>query len=115
MDWCEMRNQHPDTTAHLELVALEKMTGALCEYIERLTRDAQARQDFESREADLQLRVFEERRTQALELLEVHSCEPREMRIARLQKAVEALDCSRDYFRPIDAEPSPAVWEIRLR
>ena len=110
-----MRNQHPETTAHLELVALEKMTGALCEYIERLTRDAQARREFESREADLQLQVFEERRSQALQLLAVHTCEPRETRIARLQKAVEALDCSRDYFRPSEPEPGPPVWEIRLK
>ena len=110
-----MRNQHPETTAHLELIALEKMTGALCEYIERLTRNAPTRKRFESREADLQLRVFEERRTQALELLEVHSCEPRETRIARLQKAVEALDCSCDYFRPSENEPGPPTWAIRLR
>jgi len=96
------------TTAHLELRALERMIGALCAHIEHLTSSARSRGELGSREADFQLQVFAERRAQAQQTLQRSAREPDEIRIARLEKAVEALDCSRAYFRFRTAESKTA-------
>lgn len=105
---------NPDTTAQLELRALERLIGALCEHTELLCRDARAYRGSKSREIELQLQVFDERRSQALEALETDRGEPCETRIARLQKLAEALDCSRAYFRPDTPETETPEWAIRL-
>jgi succinate dehydrogenase flavin-adding protein (antitoxin of CptAB toxin-antitoxin module) len=111
--------QDTETTARLELRALERMLGVLCEHIERLTHDARSRGELASREADLQLQAFAERRTQAVQLLHTDASEPQEQRIARLERVVEALDCSLAYFRPggpdTDDSEDPANWSILLR
>jgi hypothetical protein len=88
-----------DVTAELELNALERMIAVLCEATERLTREARTRGELTSREADLQLQAFAERRTEALALLKEPTHEPSQIRIARLERLVNALDCSRSYFR----------------
>jgi uncharacterized membrane protein YccC len=90
--------RYTETTAQLELRALEKMIGALCAYIERLAGDARAGGRLRSREAELQVEVFAERRQKALQQLKADTSEALETRIARLDRVVEALDCSRDYF-----------------
>lgn len=107
--------QNPETTARLELRALEKMIGVLCEHTEKLSDDVRARGKGASRETDFQLQAFDERRMQALEVLSLQTREPCETRIARLEKLVEALDCSRTYFRPHEAGAETSEWSIRLR
>ena len=87
--------EDPDATTRLELRALERMAEVLCEYVEQMSRAVQSRN---SRETDLQMAVFAERREAARRVLEQRTQEPAEMRIARLQKLVEALDCSRAFF-----------------
>lgn len=106
--------QDPEITARLELRALERMVSALCEHTELLSHDLRGREDT-SREADLQLQAFEERRAQALEALRVRTGETCETRITRLQKMVEALDCSRAYFRPEADGTEPPAWTIWVR
>lgn len=91
--------QDPDTTEQLEARALEKMIAALCGHIEQLANAAGRRGDLGSREAEFQLQAFAERRSQALQQLQAPGRESHEIRIARLEKFVEALDCSRAYFR----------------
>ncbi len=93
--------EYDDATAQLELQALEKMVAALCEDVERLTREAGSRGALGSREADFQSQAFAERRTQALDLLHAERPEPCEIRITRLEKMVQALTSSREYFRAI--------------
>lgn len=95
-------NDDPETTARLELRALEKKLRAICSHTEQLTREAESRGELGSREAALQLEAFAERRAQALEALGDAPAEPYEVRIARLEKLVEALDSSRTYFRTDD-------------
>jgi hypothetical protein len=88
-----------DITAQLELRALERMVAALCRHVEQLAREARTRGALKCREATLQIEVYMERRRQALDVLQTDVREPCETRIARLEKHVEALDCSRAYFR----------------
>lgn len=88
-----------EATARLELQALEKMIGALCEDTERLAREARSRGELGSREAEFQLQAFEERRTQAARVLTDCVPEPHDIRVSRLEKLIDALDCSRTYFR----------------
>lgn len=103
-----------ETTARLELHALERMVRVLCEHAELLSHELCAREEA-SRETELQLQALDERRAQALEALQVRTAETCEMRITRLEKLVEALDCSRAYFRPQDNAEEPGEWVIRLR
>jgi hypothetical protein len=93
-----MRND-PATTARLEIRALEKMVRALCRHTDLLSRAAEERGALDSREAEFQLEAFYERRAEAAQLLEPGAREPDALRIARLEKLVEALECSRTYFR----------------
>ena len=93
-----------ETTERLELRALERMIAALCDHIDRVTCEARSRGALCSREADFQLQVFEERREQARETIEASANEPYRTRVGRLEHLVEALDCSRDYFRAFELE-----------
>lgn len=95
-------NRDPETTARLELRALEQMLRAICRHTEQLTREAESKGELGSREAALQLEAFAERRAQAMEVLGDATGEPYEVRIARLEKLVDALDSSRTYFRSDD-------------
>ena len=103
-----------ESVSHLELRALEKMVRVLCEYIARAARQADERGSCESREADLQLQVFLERRNEAKRVLHTDTTETQETRIARLEKIVESLDCSRAYFRPADTDDDGTQWAIRV-
>jgi hypothetical protein len=87
-----------ETTARLELRALERMLAALCEFTEGLVRERRERREAPTRESDLQLAVFDERRSAAMIALNAAASEPTENRITRLERLVEALDCSRRYF-----------------
>ena len=93
-------DRDPQRTARLEQRALEKMLNALCKHTVQLILEARSRgSDLESREADFQLQAFAERRAQAMELLKDGSREPPEIRIARLERLIDAVDRSRAYFR----------------
>jgi hypothetical protein len=100
-----MDTQHfqkdPLIVASLEARALERMARALCEHSKQLLAAARTRGALGSREANLQVEVFAERCTQAGELLEVPDAPVQESRIARLEKLVNALECSRGYFRQL--------------
>lgn len=116
------RAQHPsasERTAELELRALERMVGARCEQIGQWVQEAFAHGELASREADLQLEAFSERRAQAIRQLEVDSGEPTETRIARLERLLEAIDCSWAYFCPNDPGPVQSgqvrEWAIMVR
>lgn len=91
-----------ETTGRLELRALEKMIGALCAHVETLTDAARCRGRLGSREASLQLEAFLERRERARRLLATETSESFDVRVRRLEQLVEALDCSRSYFRAAD-------------
>ena len=83
----------------LEERALERMIGTLCDHVEYLMREAQQRGHLGSREAELQSAAYAERRDQAWQVLRAARTESHDIRIARLQRAADALDCSRCYFR----------------
>lgn len=89
----------PQVVAHLELRALEKMARALCEHSRQLLARARERGALSSREASFQVEVFAERCAQAGELLKVENAPVQESRIARFEKLVGALECSRGYFK----------------
>lgn len=91
-----------DHSARLELEALEKMVSALCRDIDQLVSDAEARGALTTREADMQSQAYAERREQARVLLESKSTEPYEIRITRLEKMVDALATSREFFRTLE-------------
>jgi hypothetical protein len=89
----------PLVLARLEAHALERMARALCEHSRQLLAAARARGALTSREANFQVEVFAERCAQAGELLQAVDAPVQESRIARLEKVVSALECSRGYFR----------------
>lgn len=89
----------PRVVARLEMNALEKMARALCEHTQQLLAAARTRGALHTREASLQVEVFAERCAKAGELLQAADAPAQESRIARLQQLVEALACSREYFR----------------
>lgn len=88
----------PLVVASLEARALERMARALCEHSRQLLAAARARGALTSREANLQVEVFAERCTQAGELLQSVDMPVQESRIAKLEKLIRALECSRGYF-----------------
>jgi hypothetical protein len=96
--------QKTESPARLELRSLERMIDALCEHIERLTLDARSRGELATREHNLQLEAFAERRTQALQILKTVTCESHETCISRLERLMEALECSRAYFLSSQAD-----------
>ena len=89
----------PQILARLEAQALERMARASCEHSRQLLAAARERGALASREASFQVEVFAERCDQAGELLQAPEVPARESRIARLEKLVNALECSRGYFR----------------
>lgn len=111
-------NDDLESAAGLELRALERMIGARCEQIERMARDAVARNDLDSRESELQIQVFAERRSQALDQIGTATSEPLETRAARLERLLEALECSRAYFCPrndLVESGSGAIWGVLVK
>jgi len=92
------RHQDSEITEQAQLEALERMLGALCEYLTDLVDGKLVREDLESREARFQQEAFEERRNRALEFLKDQQGEPLQVRIGNLQRLVDALECSWVYF-----------------
>lgn len=93
--------EDPQVLASLEARALERMARALCEHSKQLLAAARTRGALGSREASLQVEVFAERCNQVGELLETDAAPVQESRLARLEKLVGALECSRGYFRQL--------------
>lgn len=91
-------DQHDtDTTQRLEQRALERMLTAMCRQIDMACRKT-AGADTASREAALQHAAYLERRQQALSTAQSAASEPHHIRVARLERLVNALQCSRAYF-----------------
>lgn len=107
-----------DATAVLELRALEKLIRARCEQIQAFADEASARGGLHSRESELQLDAFRERSEKARQALETVSSESQEIRIARLESLVQALECSGEFFRAAMGSNVPAetgAWAVRIR
>jgi hypothetical protein len=86
-----------DTTQRLEQRALERMLAAMCRQID-LACPKVVDADRASREAALQHAAYLERRQQALSTAQSVGNEPHHIRVARLERLVNALQCSRAYF-----------------
>ena len=93
----------PQTSDHLEVRALEKMAAALCRHVELLWREARAAGNSATREAELHWQAFEERRDEAMRVARAGGGEPSPTRIAKLERLVEALEVSRDYFKTLSS------------
>lgn len=81
-----------------EVLALEDTVRRRCEEIERLARRSFSPGNTVCRESDFQLQAFAERRAEALQNLARDVGESREMRMARLERMLEKLECSRSFF-----------------
>ncbi len=95
------KNPDKTVTAKLELKALERMISALLSQIEQWIERAREKQRQRCKEYSRQEEAFLDRRTQARILLgdNAISREPLEIRISRLERMIESLRCSQDYFR----------------
>ncbi|NNC65274.1 MAG: hypothetical protein HKN84_10860 [Gammaproteobacteria bacterium] len=94
-----VRQQDSEVTDQARLEALEHMLGVMCEYLTGLVEDTREGGALESREARLQLEAFEERRDRALETLNDTQYGPLPVRIGKLERLCEALECSWVYFK----------------
>jgi hypothetical protein len=90
--------QHADDTEERELRALERVLETLCADTTLLTDNLRTEAARPSRETELQLMAFEERLAQAANCLRHARDEAAEFRIGRLERLIEALECSRRYF-----------------
>lgn len=91
-------NDQPASPADPEVFALERTVRRRCEEIEHLARSSFPPGSTVCRESDFQLQAFAERRAEALRHLETANRESREVRIARLERLLETLECSRSFF-----------------
>lgn len=93
-------SQHDnEVTDQDRLEALEHMLGVMCEYLTGLVEDTREVGAIASREAQLQLEAFEERRHRALVTLDEKQHGPLPVKIGKLERLVEALECSWVYFK----------------
>lgn len=106
-----------NTATDSEIHALEKMLEARCKQIESMVRAAGLKGSDMSREQDLQIQAFTERRAQALRQLAAGLEEPDNARVARLERLLEALDCSRAFFHSVCAgsHSSDEEWAVLIR
>ena len=92
------RQQNPETTEQDRLETLERMLSEICERLTELVDEALDSESLESREARFQLEAFEERRKRALTSLDVRPRGALPVKIGKLERLMEALECSWDYF-----------------
>lgn len=90
--------QDTQLAARLEARALERMACALRDHARQLLESARARDALGTREAAFQLEAFAERCAQLDALVAGSPDLPLESRLARLEKLVSALECSRAYL-----------------
>lgn len=93
-----MEQRDTDTTHRLEQRALERMLTVMCTQIDQACRCITEAGAAASREATLQHAAYLERRQQALSVAKSAGNEPHHVRVARLERMVNALQCSRAYF-----------------
>lgn len=98
-----IRKNDMQLLARLEARALERMARALCEHSRQLLAAARERGALGTRESKLQMEVFDERCAQVGELLKVVDAPVQESRTAKLERLVNALECSRGYFKGLAA------------
>jgi len=89
---------HAEHSERQHLEVLEQMLEALCEHVARLIDEARTESRLGTREAAFQVEAFEERRSRALAYVAADSSEPAWIRIDKLEKLIEALECSRAFF-----------------
>ena len=82
----------------LEQRALEKLARVLCNHTQQLAIEAFSRGALGTREASLQAEVFAERYTEVMNLLETRAPAVDESRMARLQRLIDGIQFSRQYF-----------------
>ncbi len=92
------RQQNPEITEQDRLETLERMLGEMCARLTELIDEALDSESLESREARFQLEAFEERRSRALTSLDAKPRGPLPVKIGKLERLMEALECSWDYF-----------------
>lgn len=92
------RQQHPEITEQDRLETLERMLGDLCQRLTELVDETLESESLESREARFQLEAFEERRNRALTSLDGKPRGPLPVKIGKLERLMEALECSWAYF-----------------
>jgi hypothetical protein len=92
-----MERRDADMTQRLEQRALERMLTVMCTQIDQACR-CMNEIGTSSREAALQHAAYLERREQALCVAKSSSNEPHHIRVAKLERMVNALQCSREYF-----------------
>ncbi len=88
---------------------LEKTIQLLCEHVEGLIREGSLLGRLDTREAELQIAAFGERKVNALNLCASSSDEPWEIRGCRYEERVAALDCSREFFKGVLPAKSHSV------
>ena len=88
-----------------QLESLERMLGEMCERLTEIVEETLESDKLESREARLQLAAFEERRDRALKTLDGEQCGPLPVKIGKLERLVEALECSWVYFSGLVGSP----------
>jgi hypothetical protein len=81
-----------------EVQALEETVRRRCQEIEGLAHRSFSPGNTVCRESDFQLQAFAERRAEAFETLDRTVGESRETRMARLERTLEKLECSRSFF-----------------
>lgn len=92
-----IKRSDTDTTQRLEQRALERMLTVMCTQIDQACRCI-ADTGTASREVALQHAAYLERRQQALSVTKGAMNEPHHVRVARLERMVNALQCSRAFF-----------------
>ncbi len=100
--------QQSDDPEQQQLETLERTLAAMCIEASRLADTLRATDAALTRETTLQLMALDERRSQALACLTAPQHEPRQFRIGRLERLVEALDCSWSYFSTQHSSGAPA-------
>ena len=112
--------EHPaEKSDQLQRRALEQMLESLVTHVVRLIDSAETTDQLATREAALQLEAFDERRRQAMSYLASERNEPDWLRVGNLERHVEALQCSREFFGRLTAvtaasEPMEG-WSVLVR
>jgi hypothetical protein len=111
--------QQTEGSEQLQLYALQQMLRALCEHVARLVENANSCESLGTREADFQRQAFDERRGKALRHLNTEHREPIWMQIGDLERLIEAVDCSREFFvakaPAINRTELSADWSVLVR
>ena len=95
--------QQPELTELEQLESLQRMLVEMCERLTDIVEETLDDDGLASRETQLQLEAFEERRDRVLKTLDAEQYGPLPVKIGKLEKLVEALECSWVYFNGLIA------------